>query len=644
MKNNITIIVFGLLLSLFNVEAQERKLKTANQKYEEFAFIDASEIYKEVAESGYRSEELLKRLGNTYYFNADYTKAVKWYDELFSMEDYAAEPQYLLRYAQSLKAEGNEGKAMLYYDQFLTKTGISRNDLASASDYISIIASNSNRYEVEPIGLELKSMSYGTFVHDGYIYFASSKNNAPFKKIDAWSNDTFLDIYKASYDEKENTYGVPEKVKGEINSKYHESTPVITRDGKTMYFTKTNESPKIKKSKKEKTQVKIYRATKVGGEWSKIEDLSINGDNYSNAHPVLSADEKTLYFVSNMPSTMGQTDIFYVQIKDDGSFGVPQNLGPEVNTKGRESFPYITSDNELYFSSDGHFGLGGYDVFYIDLKSQGKELYNLGTPINGASDDFAFSINNRTKKGFLSSNRTGKDAIYCFTEHTPIKEAYKKEVKGVVTDVTTKEPIVNAVIEILDEKNNVIATIETNSEGEFVTAVDSFKNHIVKVSKEGYDSTDTFIPVGVDEEELNLGLTKNEVAVEAESETTDGTNLAEVLHINKIYYDYNSASIRSEAIVELEKIVAVMKKHNRIKVEIRSYSDSRGTAAYNLKLSSQRANSVVNYLVNKGIDRSRLKNRGYGEAQLINDCGNDTPCTEAQHQINRRTEFIIIEK
>lgn len=644
MKNKITIIVFGLILSFFNVDAQERKLKTANLKYEEFAFIDASEIYKEVAESGYRSEELLKRLGNTYYFNANYNDAVKWYDELFTMANATIEPEYFLRYAQSLKAVGKETKAMTYYDKFLDKSNVKHNDLTSASDYIEIIAKNSNRYDFEPIPLDLKSMSYGTFVHDGHLYFASSKNNAPFKKIDAWSNDTFLDIYKVSYDEKENAYGEPEKLEGEVNSKYHESTPVITKDGKTMYFTKTNESPKIKKGRKEKTEIKIYRATKVGDEWTQLEDLSINGDNYSNAHPVLSADERTLYFVSNMPSTLGQTDIFSVQINGDGSFGIPQNLGPEVNTKGRESFPFITSEDELYFSSDGHFGLGGYDVFYVNLKDKQKNLFNIGTPINGANDDFAFSINGTTRKGFFSSNRTGKDAIYSFVEHTPIKEAYKKEVKGVVADETTGESITDADVEILDENNNVIATVKTNSKGEFVTSVDSFKNHIIKVSKEGYDTTDKFIPEGENNEQFSLNLTKNEVIVEAENESTDGTNLAEVLQINKIYYDYNSASIRSEAIVELEKIVAVMKKHNRIKVEIRSYSDSRGTAAYNLKLSSQRANSVVNYLVDKGIDRSRLKNRGYGETQLINDCGNNTPCTEAQHQINRRTEFIIIEK
>ena len=476
-----------------------------------------------------------------------------------------------------------------------------------------------------------------------YIYFASSKSNAPFKKIDAWSNDTFLDIYKASYDEKENTYGVPEKVKGEINSKYHESTPVITRDGKTMYFTKTNNSPKIKKGRKEKTEVKIYRATKVGGEWTNIEDLSINGDNYSNAHPVLSADEKTLYFVSNMPSTLGQTDIFSVQIKEDGSFGIPHNLGPEVNTKGRESFPYITVNNELYFSSDGHFGLGGYDVFYVDLNSQGKELYNLGTPINGASDDFAFSINNTTKKGFLSSNRTGGDMIYSFIEHTSIKEAYKKEIKGVITDDKTGEQIEDAMIDILDEDNNVVASVKTNSEGAFVTEVNSLKNHTIKVTKEGYDITGKFVPTGKENQQIDFSLIKNNVVAEAETGTTDGTNLSEVLNINKIYYDYNSASIRSEAIVELEKIVAVMKRHNRIKVEIRSYTDSRGTAGYNLKLSGQRARNVVNYLVDKGIDRSRLKSKGYGETQLINDCGDDVSCTESQHQSNRRTEFIITE-
>ncbi len=636
MKNNYKKLILLIAFVNFGVlSAQEKRIAKANEEYENAAYIDASEIYLKVIESGFKSNEILLKLGNAYYFNSDYANAVKWYEELYHSTKNKEDKSYLLRYSQSLKAVGNAKKAGEIYNEFLKLSKILNDDFRNTRDYLDIIELNSNRYNLKELNVNSKFIDYGSFFRNDTLYFSSARNNrSSIGRIDAWNNDRFLDVYTTVLDRNKGKYSKPKRLKGKVNTKYHESSIAITKDGKTMYFTSSNSSFLEKPSKKALTHLKIYRATKVNGKWENIEDLTINGDNYSTAHPVLSPDEKTLFYVSNMPGSIGKTDIYSVSIYNEGELGKPKNLGPKINTKGRESFPFITADYELYFSSDGHFGLGGYDVFYFDLIAKQQQLINVGKPVNSANDDFAFAIDNITKKGYVSSNRAGIDNIYTLVETIPIKDVLEFNLTGFVTDKKTKELLANAKITVTDRNGKIQSITATNSEGKFTVKINRFKSNIVKAEKVIYTPANKFIPVKDNKKVAQLELEKNQIEIK------DGVDLAKDLNIT-IYYDFDKSVIRKDAAVELEKIVAVLKEHPTINIRLNAHTDSRGRASYNLKLSEKRAQSAIDYLVQRGIDKARLIGKGYGETELLIDCGYPEKCTKEEYQLNRRTEFII---
>ncbi|HBU77687.1 MAG TPA: cell envelope biogenesis protein OmpA [Muricauda sp.] len=625
-----------LILCVTFSMGQELKLEKATADFEQLNYINAKEIYLRVAKKGYVSEELFKRLGDIYYFNSDYGEAENWYHKLF--EEYeVTDPQYLLRYSQALKSRGNDSLAAVTYDAFLERTGVLDDNLTSSLDYGQIIARNSDRVDLVSISFNSDDIDFGTFIQGDNLYFSSSRSKGGTKMIDTWSSYPFLDIYKVKIKSGDFEFGKPKPVKGAINEKFHESTPVITNDGSFMYFTRTNTSPRIERKKSEVDHLKIYRAAHINGKWKNIEDLSINGDNYSTAHPALSPDGNTLYFVSDMPGGIGETDIYSVFINADGSLGKPINLGPAINTKGRESFPFITNDQGLYFSSDGHFGLGGYDIFYVDLKSSRKELYNIGEPTNGPFDDYSFWMDDATKKGFFSSNRDGVDNIYGFVEKRSVTAAFEQELSGTISDTKTGEPLQGAKITLLEDNLNILETDRTDEKGTYQLIRNIREDYTVRVDMEGYDTTDKYIPKGF-ESPLNLALNKNSVKSISKDVEAD---LSDVLNLNKIYFDFDDYTLTDDSIVELEKIIQALQLHPEIKISIRSHSDSRGTSNYNLRLSQKRARATFNYLVRNGISPSRLQYVGLGERYLLNDCDEKMDCSEEKHLENRRTEFII---
>ena len=641
MKKN-TIIFILLVIQIFlGVKisySQERKLKKADEKYDQLSYIDAMEIYLKVAESGYKSEELFKKLGNSCYFNADYECSAKWYRELFGLNGSISDSKYYLRYSQSLKAIGKDLESEEWFDIYTQNNGLSNDNTKNAKDYLAIIDNNSGRYKLEPLSINTDGVDFGgSILGDNLVYASTKHAGSLIKKRSAWDGMPFLDLYEAPID-KEGILGKPKKLKGDINTRFHESSGVFTKDGKTMYFTRSNVTPDRKfKSKDDIQRLKIYRAHLVNGKWINIEDLSINNDSYSTAHPALSPDEKILYFVSDMPGSMGGTDLFKVVINPDGSLGRVSNLGESINTVGRESFPYVTKDNELYFSSDGHFGLGGYDVFYTPISKDlnNANLLNVGAPINSQYDDIAFMIDEG--KGYITSNRTGgkgQDDIYHFIELKDIKELLKSKIYGRITDELTNKPLSGAFVEILDENNKKVTELQTDDTGYYEAEVDYDSSYIIKVNKQKYNSEDAYSIKKVREREHKFKLKRIIEKVKT------GDDIAKILNI-KIHFDFDKSNIRSDARVELEKLLIALKENPNLKIEIRSHTDSKGNASYNMFLSERRAKSTLNYLVQNGIDKSRLTAKGYGETQLINNCTNGIPCSDEKHAANRRSEFVI---
>lgn len=639
---HIVAILFLALIALKG-NAQTASQTKADKDYTQYAYIDAIGTYEKVAEKGYKDETMFQRLGNAYYFNGELIKAAKWYDALFEMNA-EQEPEYYYRYAQTLKAMGDYAKADKILEAFNKKTATDQRGILfeNNKNYLEQIKANSGRFEIANAGINSKQTDYGSAFYNNKIVFASARDTGGVvRKTFKWTNKAFTNLFSAEL-KADGTLGKPERFEKKINSKFNESTPVFTRDGKTMYFTRNN-FLKGKRGRDDQkiTLLKLYRAELINEKWTNITELPFNSDQYSAGHPALSNDEKKLYFASDMPGTLGQSDLYSVTINDDKSFGKPENLGPAINTEGRETFPFISADNQLYFTSDGRPGLGGLDVFVAAIKSDDTftAVQNVGAPVNSKQDDFAFIINSESSKGFFSSNREGgigNDDIYKLTETR--KLLCEQKLKATIVDLETSKVLENAKVTLLDEQFKVIAEVVSQADGSYTFNVECNKKYYVRAAKDDFETKE--VPVTIIGEE---GETSVVVALEKRIKPIGvGTDLAKTLNIPIIYFDLDKSFIRKDAAFELEKILAVMKQYPKMKIDVRSHTDSRQTAQYNIALSNRRAKATIQWLTKNGIASNRLTGKGYGESQLLNKCSDGVSCTEAEHQLNRRSEFIII--
>ncbi|UOY07392.1 OmpA family protein [Muricauda sp. SCSIO 64092] len=626
--------------------AQERRLERANKKYNEYSFSPAIDIYKRVLEKGYESADLLKRLGNSYYFNAKYEEAAPIYKQLITKygdNDSIITPDFYFRYAQTLKTLGDDEDADKMLATFSELTKSSGVIDALEEDYLAKIEENSGRYSIKNFPYNSRLSDFApTFYEDGLIFSSDRDTGNLARYRHTWNSKDFLDLYSVSLNGDNNRV---KKVSGDVNTRLHESTSAITKDGTTMYFTRNNFlDGKRYEDDNGTIRLKIYQATLVDGEWIDITELPFNSDDYSVAHPVLSPDEKQLYFASDMPGTLGESDLWKVRIVGDGTFGPPINLGRNINTEGRETFPFITDKDVLYFSSDGHPGLGGLDVFAtkIAFDEYDQPIVNVGRLVNSKYDDFSFIIDEESREGYFSSNRVeggmGEDDIYGFSENEPLQLDCIQEVTGTVRDRISNEILVGATVKIIDEENKEVSSTITDSKGAYVLALDCSKGNFVRALMEGYIPSEEFLPESYGKPRIVDFYLERDVVTGG-----FGDDLAKLLQLSTIYFDLNKYNIRPDAEIEIQKVIVAMEKYPSLKIKVNAHTDSRGNDAYNLWLSQQRAESTVDYMVSKGISRDRLEGEGFGEKLLLNECDDGIRCSREKHQLNRRSEFIILE-
>ncbi|WP_346883955.1 OmpA family protein [uncultured Algibacter sp.] len=626
-----------LMILMFNVSfSQKGKVKSTLNNYDKLSYVKSKKQLALLAEQKDKSPEIIEKLANSSYFIGEMEDASKWYAKLVEMNP-NVEPENYFRYAQALKSQEKYKEANSILKTFYNiKSNDSRaKQFFNSPEYLKVIKELSNSFELVNLDINTPYSDFGTSTHSGNLVFASSRDKKG--KIYNWNQQPFLNLFKLD------TEGNINGMNGDINTKYHESSTAFTKDGKTVYFTRNNFfDGKFKKNSKKIHALKIYKATIDEGKWVNVRPLPFNDDEYSVAHPTLSADEKQLYFASDMPGTFGDSDIFVVDINDNGTYGTPVNLGPKVNTEGRENFPYVSDKSILYFSSDGHLGLGGLDVFKIEInKIDGQNaIQNLGKPINGPKDDFAYIVDEVSGKGYISSNRPGgkgDDDIYSFE-----MKVCSKTVLGKAIDKQTKEILPNTNVVVYNSGKNILETLKSDSNGEFKFSIPcNSREYNIEGSKDNYNNDIKNLIVS-DEDESVLKL---ELELMPESARI-GVDLAYILKLQPIYFDYDKSNIRPDAELELAKVIDYMTKFPGVKIDVKSHTDSRANDAYNLALSERRNKSTIQYIIEKGgISGDRLTGRGYGESQLVNRCSNTNllPCSDAEHEENRRSEFIVLE-
>lgn len=626
----------------------DRELQKANEMYKNFAYVDAIKIYEKIAKQGYVNQEMLESLGNSYYYRAEYKNALQWYEQLFEEGKYNVKPEYYYRYAQALKSVGRYDESDKMMNKFAELTGNADTRAVlfeENKDYQEVIQGNSGRLELHPVSINTEFSEYGTALYGNKVVFTAANSGKTSKGgVSQWTGESYYDLYMSDRDKQ--ILSNKKFFSTTVNTPFNESTAVFTKDGNTMYFTRNNYvNRKVGTDIENTILLKILRATKdSNGQWGNVIEVPFNSDDYNVAHPALSPDEKYLYFASDMNGTLGESDIYRVEILGDNQYGTPENLGDIINTPGRESFPFISKNNVLYYSSDGIPGLGGLDIFAVKFYENGtvSKPINIGRPGNSADDDFCFVMDSDTKVGFLSSNRPGgkgRDDIYSFYEEKPLMFDCEKMIKGVLKDSEKNDVIADGVIVLSDKTMKEVARQKTKADGSFAFEKVDCKDlyYYLRAEIGDYVTTEVKVDLNVEGDVFYEFMIKpREIAIDKD------VDLAKVLNIKEIYFDLDKSDIRPDAAVELAKIVEVMRENPKMKIDIRSHTDSRASDEYNLRLSERRAKATLEWMVKQGIERKRLTAKGYGETQLVNGCSNGVPCTDEEHQANRRSEFIIV--
>jgi len=645
----------GLIFSLFcmglfaqndSIPGEPYTVFDADRDFNDYSYNRAQSAFLQLVrdDADFNDKKVIQSLADTYFFNSQYNQSYTWYRKLISLYPDDVQPIYYLRASISARSSENYSIADRYMQQyFVMEKGTVIEDLyIDDLNYLDSIADLRPKYIVETtkINTEQSDFSSAFFGPDKLVF--SSTYQASGQRDYEWTGEPFLDLYIADIGEEgqlENT----EQIEGDVNTAFHESSAVFTKDLDRVYFTRNNyKNGKKRADRKNTVRLKLLTATvDDDGNWSDVEELPFNNDNYSVAHPAMSLDGKKLYFASDMPGTTGESDLWYVDIYKDGSYGDPINLGQKVNTEGRESFPYIAEDGALYFTSDALVGFGGFDLFKAELTNSGiaRAPENMGLPINSAGDDFGFLLQTDTNTGYISSNRDGNrgsasDQIYYFKPSKCVVE-----ITGIVTDTNTGNLMPGATVKLLDMGMNVIVEqiVQQDARYSFPEEVECGQAYYL-VTENGlaYSIAETTFVAPATSQTVSVDM-----AIETFSQDCPPYDLGCLLGLNPIYFDLNKYYIRPDAEIELTKVYNAMIRFPEMIIRIESHTDSRSPQSYNLRLSQNRATSTRNWLIQRGIAPSRLSAVGYGESQLINRCADGVPCSEAEHQLNRRSMFLI---
>jgi outer membrane protein OmpA-like peptidoglycan-associated protein len=743
-----------ILLIVFSIQfghAQQQDLQRANTLFGKTYYSAAIPLYEKVSVKN-QTVEVIQKLGDCYYFTNDYNKAQEQYSLLAQNKN--LDEGYYFRYSQTLKAKGKYAEA----NDLMRKFYVISNNKAAIEKLerdikeLKNVTAIGERFSIQNLALNTKNSEFGGVVLGENLVFAAVKKrpNLLDKKY-KWNNESYLNLVSISLKYINANDSIVSYFSKDLKSPMHESNAIFTKDGKTMYFTRNNSNNGRRGRNADKiSNIQIFRAELVGNKWINIKSLPFNSPDYSVEHPALSPDEKTLYFASDMPGTLGSLDIFSVTV-DGFSFGTPINLGDKINTSKREQFPFISKDNKLYFSSNGLEGYGGLDIFVSDIQNNSySKASNVGLPLNSGYDDFAYYIDSDSKEGYFSSDRLGgkgKDDIYSLKETKDLLiEDCKQYIAGIITDVDSHLALENAIVILKNSANHDLEKTYTLADGKFSFTIECESNYSVFATKENYTENSKSFDISGERDKVNDGsmeirsleiIKKEEqvaldkkvaadlliaqqlkaaelVALEQkkkadaialqEKKIADANDLKQkkkedaialaarrladiaviqqlkkdklisdqkakeiaeakkkektaaivaaekdvvkdrdrlIIKTDPIYFDYNMWYIRKESKKILNRVVELMHKYPEMVVEIGSHTDNRGNDKFNKDLSQKRADATRTYILEQGIPKNRISAKGYGESVPIVKCIPEDSCDEEQHELNRRSEFVI---
>ena len=619
----IFLILSFVFVSTISVKAQDSQTAWADKLFKRFEYLDASKEYLKLVGIGIKQNYIYNQLAESYYNMFNTTEAIKWYALSLTQPQ---EAETYFKYAQMLKASGRYEESNAQMAIFASKNpkDIRAILFNENPNYIPKLLIKQKVFNLLPVTINSQYTDFGPkLANDNTLYFSSSRKIS--KKKTGWKEESYLDVYQATLLDND-SLSAPTEVE-EINTIWHDGPACVSSDGNTIYFSRDsreiNDFEDVKNIKTKFSQMYLFKATKVNNKWTAAKQLPFNDKSYSISNPSISIDGKTLYFNSNMPGGLGGNDIWKVAVSESDIYETPVNLGSKVNTEGNEQFPSITDDNVLYFSSDSRQGLGGLDVYFINL-NKSEDAQNLGKPVNSEKDDFSFSFNTKRNLGFFSSNREESDDLYIAKPLCNVESTIH------VTNAVTGVILEGATVSILDDKKNIIETKISDVSGNVDFILECNTEYSLQVAKDGFES-------GV------FGIAKNKGG---KLNVPTPLNPIEVIIkpteivLNPIYFEFNKSNITQEGAFELDKLVQVMKANDKLVIFAKSHTDNRGSDVYNMNLSERRAKSTVQYVLSKGIVAARISGKGFGETELKVDC--KETCTEEEHAQNRRSEFLIV--
>ena len=651
----------------------------ADRFYEKGDYINAAENYKLELDKG-SSKKVLERLANSYYNVYEYKRATLYLSLYmkgkYPEEDKNFDNRYNFMMYQLRSALGDHEGAIEYLATFKKN----RNDFLDKE--AALIETEALKIKAEDYAISKSKISsayadFGAVKVDSTVYFVSDRPrdglNGLLDKNYKWTHRPFLDIYQVKISDKLRPVSVPESYSNMVNSKLHEGNFCFSKDKKTFYFSRSNsEKGKKKFDTLNTNQIYLYKTVMKDSVWSEPEKLPFNAAGHSMEHPALSPDGSKLYFAANIPGGQGGFDIYYVDVNPEGSYGTPVNLGSVINTDQREQFPFISEEGNLFFSSNGHLGVGMMDLFVSEnVKGGFTKPINLGAPINSQYDDFSLSYYGKNK-GFFSSNRSrANDDIYNFEQ---IGEIFIREyvAKFEVRDKDTKEYIPNVTISLIDSDEKILYgnTLDTTSAFtlnilpgtyQYSAKTDGYFDgqkfaKVLEKNEETYilyldkrpepqvatSTRDTIrIPGGIVAPALNKEEIQKALLADDKGPKVVEKDGKLFFQLPPIYFDYDRWTIRADSKKELDKLAEKLERYKSVEIKISSHTDNRGSAGYNQVLSAKRAESTRNYLALVGyVNARRMRFEGFGESLPVVDC--QTACTEEEHQLNRRSEFEII--